>query len=136
MAAALTYSETHETGTDAHGAFYLAASLAGEAEAALRSMTEQLGQAADTPRTRAGLDRVLRRTPEETFARHLGQFWVAAGLSTDGGEKGGGVDDVLAFVIEATDPQRSPGGSRKSWLYERLMPLAVEAGGMLAHPFR
>jgi hypothetical protein len=126
---ALACSERSDIGEDVWGDFYFADSLAREATVAIEAMVEHMEHAAEwLPRTKSGADKAMRQSPEETFAMHLGQFWASSGLSTDGGESGGGIDDVLGFVIEATDPKRKNMKSRKKWLYGGLMPIAKDAG--------
>ncbi|WP_417264554.1 hypothetical protein [Celeribacter sp.] len=126
---ALAVSQRSDVGEDVWGDFFFADSLAREATVTLEAMAEHLNHATERlPRTTEGVDKKMRQSPEETFAMHLGQYWAAAGLSTDGGESGSGIDDVLGFVIEETDPKRKSMKSRKKWLAETLMPIAKNAG--------
>ena len=128
LMAALGYQATNELGSEAYGAIWTAASVADEAVRSLGLVAEQLGHARDwmpAARGRGGLASALHASPGATLAARLVEYWLWHGLRVDGGEAGDGLDDVLAFVIEATDDRRPPGKSRAKWLYEDLMAKVV-----------
>lgn len=129
LAAALSLSDRSEAGEDAWGDFTLGAACARGARQSIATMLVHVDRAAArSPRTTAGIDAGMRVQPEETLARQLGRLWAARGLSLGGGSSGGGVDDVLAHVIETTDPKRPAKKTRKKWLDQKLMVIARDAG--------
>lgn len=122
----VAFATTKVGGEDMRDGLTLAA--AGWAEAA-RSMdlamkgVEQATAAAPVDAKGAGgLVGRLRVSPDAALALKLGRIWRDAGLTLDGGRSGDGLDDVLAYVIEAVDPRRSARGDRK-WLEKLLAEL-------------
>ena len=112
LAGSLIFSNPNESGDEVKDCLETAAREMTDAVLAVRRSVECLNMAErHAPSQRSGADGLIGKlqvAPELALALKLARMWHHADLTLGGGQTDDGLDDVLAHVVEATDPERAP----------------------------